>query len=60
MPHPKPKKGKKRIGRKIAHLIKKEGKTSAQAAGQAFGMARQGSLGSAAKKAAGRRKKGKR
>ena len=57
MPHRKPKKGKKKISRKIAHLVKKEGKTPKQAAGQAFGMARQGTLGSAAKKAAGRRRK---
>lgn len=51
--------GHKRIGRKIKHL-KKEGKTQKQAVGQALGMARQGSLGSAAKKVAGRRKKGRR
>lgn len=55
----KAKKGKKRISRKIAHLVRSEGKTPSQAAGQAFGMARQGSLGTAAKRAAGRRRKKK-
>jgi hypothetical protein len=29
------------IGEKIAHLIREEGKTPKQAAGQAYGMARQ-------------------
>jgi len=34
------KKAKKRVSRKIAHLIKTEGKTPKQAAGQAYGMER--------------------
>ena len=49
-----PKKG--RISRKIGHLVKKEGKTPKQAAGQAFGMARSGDLGPAAKRKAGRKR----
>lgn len=51
--------GRKRIGRKIAHLIEEEGKTRTQAAGQAFGMARAGDLGAAAKRAAGKRRRKK-
>lgn len=50
---PDPTTGRKKIGRKIAKL-RREGKTAEQAAGQAFGMARSGDLGSAAKRAAGR------
>lgn len=49
--------GKDRIGRKIGKL-RREGKSAAQAAGQAFGMARDGSLGGAAKIAARRGKRG--
>jgi hypothetical protein len=48
-------KGDEAIRRKIAHLVESEGKTPKQAAGQAFGMARQGSLGAPARRAAGRR-----
>jgi len=47
--------GQKTIGRKISHLKSKEGKTQEQAVGQALGMARGGDLGSAAKRAAGRK-----
>lgn len=50
--------GREVIARKIGKLIREEGKTPSQAAGQAFGMARGGDLGSAAKKAAGRKPKG--
>lgn len=35
----------KRISAKIAHLIRVEGKTPKQAAGAAYGMAREGRLG---------------
>ena len=48
------------ISRKISHLKKKEGKTAAQAVGQALGMARAGSLGKAAKQDAPKRKHGQR
>lgn len=47
-------KGDEAVRRKIAHLIESEGKTPSQAAGQAFGMARHGDLGPAAKRVAGR------
>lgn len=53
-------KGQKRISRKIRHLVKTEGKTPEQAAGQAYGQARAGDLGPAAKRAAGRRPRKKR
>jgi len=49
-------KGHRVIGRKIAKL-RREGKTGDQAAGQAYGMARHGDLGPAAKAAAGKRKR---
>jgi hypothetical protein len=44
------------IAAKIAKLMHEEGKTAPQAAGQAYGMARQGSLGPAAKRKAGSKK----
>ncbi len=47
--------GREVIGRKIGKLIREEGKTPSQAAGQAFGQARGGDLGSAARREAGRR-----
>lgn len=50
----KHKSGHAKISRKISHLIRKEGKSQNQAVGQAFGMARSGSLGRSAKKAAGK------
>lgn len=64
MPHKKRskrvrKRGQKAIGRKIAKVVR-EGKTTKQAAGQAFGMARAGDLGPAAKRAAGRKRKKRR
>lgn len=40
---------KSRIGAKIAHLVRKEGKTPKQAAGAAYGMARAGRLGKGGK-----------
>lgn len=47
------------IGRKIAHLIEKEGKEPDQAAAIAHSMARRGELGPAARKVAPRRRKEK-
>ena len=47
--------GGEKISRKIGKLVREEGKTRSQAAGQAFGQARQGDLGPAAKRAAGRK-----
>lgn len=52
-------KGQAAISRKVRKLVKKEGKTPKQAAGQAFGMARRGDLGPAAKTAARRRRRRK-
>lgn len=52
-----PSKGAKRISEKIAFLVSEEGLTQEQAAGKAFGMARHGSLGQAAKRAAGKGKR---
>lgn len=49
-------KGHDAIERKIKHLIESEGKPPKAAAGQAFGMARHGDLGPAAKRAAGRKR----
>jgi hypothetical protein len=49
--------GRSKISRKISHLVKEENKTQKQAVGQALGMARQGDLGPAAKRSAGRKKK---
>lgn len=51
--------GRKRISRKIRHLVKEEGKTPKQAAGQAFGMARSGDLGPSAKRKAGKKRRSK-
>ena len=56
----KPSKGRAAISKKISHLAKKEGKTQEQAVGQALGMARSGSLGKAAKRAAPPAKRKKR
>jgi hypothetical protein len=47
--------GKKRISKKIGFLMHEEGLSANQAAGKAYGMARHGSMGGAAKRAAGRR-----
>lgn len=49
--------GRKQISRKIRHLVREEDKTPAQAAGQAFGMARAGDLGPGAKRVAGRKRR---
>jgi len=43
------KEAKKRIGAKIGHLIKQEGKTPKQAAGAAYAMEREGRLGKGGK-----------
>lgn len=52
-----PSKGQKRISEKIAFLAKKEGLSQEAAVGKAFGMARGGYLGEAAKRAARRGKR---